>query len=160
MIRPYNEQDSEVVLDLWQRFDEVHIKEEPHMFRSPGPQERIARLEKYTGEKQCQEGSEPFFLVCDSGSRINGFICGVIRETPAAALLIPHKIVELHAIYVDPGFRSGRTSKNLVQTALSRAKNAGATSAVCHIWTFNKAAQKHITSLGFSVVSSKYEKKL
>ena len=159
MIRPYDPCDKEQVLELWHAFDEIHVTADPSKFQLPSRERMCVRHEKYTTASPEGEKVAPYFMfVAAEKEKINGFICGMLREAPDAALLRSYRFVELHAVYVRKYCRSGIVSRQLVRTALDYAKTCGAQKAICHIWNFNSAAQKHIASLGFTAVSSKYEK--
>jgi GNAT superfamily N-acetyltransferase len=171
VIREARREDIPQLIELWHKFDEFHVTSDPSVFRLPSDEQMKARAEKYI--------SVPFlrddfllpryftFVSCTgeahSDSRegsVNGFICGMIRRTPDAALLIPCTVAELHAIYVKKSFRSGVVSAQLLEKALAFAQSLGVVRVSCYIWNFNTAARRFITSHGFSASSTKYEKKL
>ena len=167
-VRPYQESDLSEMLELWHEFDTVHVISDPQRFKFPTPEQLRQRHGRYTAPST--PDTRFLYVVCadeqapvkaagtKSPERIQGFLCGAIRETPDVALLAPETFAELHAIFVRPGFRSGEASSILVQTAEDFAKSQGAKRIVCHIWDFNHAAEKHVQNLGFVRVSSKYEK--
>lgn len=158
MIREYREPDREKMMELWRLFDRVHIDAMPERFREPSEEQRALRHDKYAAGMRGAARPAYFMLVSEEGGAVNGFVCGVIRETPDVALLVKSVVVELHAVYVRNGWRKGRVSAELVRHALQNGKQKGAETAVCHIWNFNAAARKHIERLGFMGVSAKYEK--
>lgn len=158
MIREYRQSDRDQLMGLWKLFDMVHIAAMPEEFHEPSEAQRALRHDKYTAESVRSRGRRYFMFISEEGGTVNGFVCGEIRETPDAALLIPFVIVELHAVYVMKGFRKGRISEELVNHAILNGKTHGAEKVVCHIWNFNAAAKKHVERLGFKGVSVKYEK--
>lgn len=160
MIREYRQSDRDRIMDLWRLFDGVHIDAVPETFHEPSEEQRLVRHRKYAECGLETRSPRNFMFVAEEKGSVIGFVCGEIRNTPEAALLIPRVIVELHAVYVLSGFRNGRVSRELVERALLYGKKFGAEKIVCHIWNFNAAARKHVERLGFRGVSTKYEKSI
>lgn len=171
MIREACKEDIPQLLELWHMFDEFHITSDPSVFRLPSGEQMKARAAKYIPVPFLRDDLllPRYFtfvsccakeLPAGKEDSVNGFICGMIRQTPDAALLIPCTVAELHAIYVKKSFRSGVVSTQLLEKALSFVEFFGAVRVSCYIWNFNAAARRFITSHGFSASSTKYEKKL
>lgn len=163
-IREYEERDREQLLEFWHEFDRVHVESDSSRFRYPTEEQMTARLEKYASSGK-DHGNPHFFTFVsqENDGTLGGFICGMIRKTPDAALLKEMVVVEIHGIYVKPAEKKSgqkKTSDFLLQAAIDFGKKHGAERALCGIWEFNSPSKKLFSKCGFVKISSRYEAKI
>ena len=83
--------------------------------------------------EQVKAALGPYFLVAEAGGEVIGFIAGSARISEGTAVIPPgESYLEIHDLYISPGFRKQGVGSSLVSQLLTRAKQHGVAYALLY----------------------------
>jgi ribosomal protein S18 acetylase RimI-like enzyme len=133
----------------------LHVEAEPDNFRGLNPTEAVGFFESLL-----QDEAHVLMLSVDASGEATGYLWAQDQERPGSEFTKPARTMYIHHIAVVPAARRHGVGKSLVAAIESEASERGISRLALDHWTFNEAAQRFFTSLGFEPYNVRMRREL
>jgi GNAT superfamily N-acetyltransferase len=144
------DQDRDVLCELYDEVDRLHLEHLPGLFREPqGP----VRGNDHLVALLADENSALFIArVADEPV---GFVYAIVRSTPDIPILVPRRYVAVETMMVTAAYRKQGIGRLLMNRAHEWARTKGASSVELNVYEFNAEAIAFYEGLNYQTLSRK-----
>ena len=142
MIRFAIEKDIPKIIDLLKQVCLVHHKDRPDIFKVGT---------KYSAEELkviLKDNTRPILVSVDENDNVQGYCFCIYQQHVNNSVLTDIKTLYIDDLCVDETLRGKHIGKELYESAVKLAKEAGCYNLTLNVWSCNQSALKFYQSLG------------